>query len=101
MDGVSAVGAIGKSLDISPSGGAGAVKPAGETSFVDAIGKAFTDAMGSVQAGEATAIQGLQGGVPAYKVVDAVMGAQRSLQQMLAIRDKAVSAYQEVSRMQI
>jgi flagellar hook-basal body complex protein FliE len=29
------------------------------------------------------------------------MGAQRTLQQALAIRDKAVSAYQEVARMTI
>lgn len=101
IDGVSAIGAVGKSLELSPTGGAGAAKTVGETGFVDAIGKAFTDAIGSVQAGEAAAIQGLQGGVPAYKVVDAVMGAQRSLQQMLAVRDKAVAAYQEVSRMQI
>ena len=35
------------------------------------------------------------------KVVDAVMGAQRSLQSLLAIRDKAVSAYQEIARMAI
>jgi flagellar hook-basal body complex protein FliE len=54
-----------------------------------------------VQAGEAAAIQGLQGGMEPYKVVDSIMGAQRTLQSMLAIRDKAVSAYQEVSRMAI
>jgi flagellar hook-basal body complex protein FliE len=35
------------------------------------------------------------------KVVDSVMAAQRSLQSVLAIRDKAVSAYQEVARMAI
>ena len=35
------------------------------------------------------------------KVVDGVMAAQRSLQTVLAIRDKAVSAYQEVARMAI
>jgi flagellar hook-basal body complex protein FliE len=29
------------------------------------------------------------------------MSAQRSLQQVLAMRDKAVSAYQEISRMAI
>ena len=29
------------------------------------------------------------------------MGAQRTLQSTLAIRDKAVSAYQEISRMTI
>ena len=31
------------------------------------------------------------------KVVESVMAAQRSLQSVLAIRDKAVSAYQEIA----
>ena len=65
-----------------------------------AVGTAVS-ALGQVQSGEAAAIQGLQGGMPPHKVVDAVMGAQRTLQSMLAIRDKAVAAYQEISRMQI
>jgi flagellar hook-basal body complex protein FliE len=54
-----------------------------------------------LQAGEAVAIQGVQGAVSPMKVVDSVMAAQRSLQTVLAIRDKAVSAYQEVARMAI
>jgi flagellar hook-basal body complex protein FliE len=98
IDGVSAVGAVGKSLDI---GATSATSATEGTSFVDAIGKAFSDSIASVQAGEASAIQGLQGGMEPYKVVDSIMGAQRTLQSMLAIRDKAVSAYQEVSRMAI
>ena len=101
IDGVSAVGAATKSLELTPSGSTGATTATAGTSFVDAIGKAFTDSVASVQAGEAAAIQGLQGGMEPYKVVDSIMGAQRTLQSMLAIRDKAVSAYQEVSRMAI
>jgi flagellar hook-basal body complex protein FliE len=54
-----------------------------------------------MQAGEAAAIQGLQGTMQPFKVVEAIMDAQRTLQQTLAIRDKAVSAYQEISRMAI
>jgi flagellar hook-basal body complex protein FliE len=98
IDGVSAVGAVGKSLDI---GATSATSATEGTSFVDAIGKAFSDSIASVQAGEASAIQGLQGGMEPYKVVDSIMGAQRTLQSMLAIRDKAVTAYQEISRMAI
>lgn len=101
IDGVSAVGAVGKSLELTAPGATGATTATEGTSFVDALGKAFTDAVGSVQTGEAAAIQGLQGGMPPYKVVDTIMGAQRTLQSMLAIRDKAVSAYQEISRMAI
>ena len=35
------------------------------------------------------------------KVVESVMDAQRSLQSVLAIRDKLVSAWQDISRMSI
>jgi flagellar hook-basal body complex protein FliE len=101
IDGISAVGAVGKSLDVGATGAAGATSATEGTSFVDAIGKAFSDSIASVQSGEAAAIQGLQGGMAPYKVVDSIMGAQRTLQSMLAIRDKAVSAYQEISRMAI
>ena len=38
---------------------------------------------------------------PPMKVVESVMAAQRSLQTVLAIRDKAVAAYQEIARMAI
>jgi len=75
--------------------------PAAGTSFEDALGQAVGSAIGTLQSGEAAAIQGIEGAAPPMKVVEAVMGAQRSLQSVLAIRDKVVSAYQEVARMAI
>ena len=65
------------------------------------LGRVVTDGVGAIQAGEAAAIQGVQGALPAFSVVESVMSAQRTRQQALAIRDKAVSAYQEISRMTI
>jgi flagellar hook-basal body complex protein FliE len=59
------------------------------------------DAVGDLKSAEAAAIGGLQGSQPVHKVVESIMQAQRSLQSTLAIRDKAVSAYQEISRMAI
>jgi len=70
-------------------------------SFAQALGQTFDSALASIQGGEAAAIQGLQGALPASKVVEAVTGAQRTLQSALAIRDKAVAAYQEIARMPI
>jgi flagellar hook-basal body complex protein FliE len=35
------------------------------------------------------------------KVVESVMAAQRSLQTVLSIRDKAVAAFQDIARMAI
>ena len=103
IEGVSALGAIGKQLEPGASSGtAGAASTTSSgASFTQALGQVVSDAIGSLQSGEAAAIQGLQGTMAPYKVVEAIMGAQRTLQQTLAIRDKAVSAYQEISRMAI
>jgi len=54
-----------------------------------------------VKAGEAAAISGLRGQMPIQDVVEAVMSAERSLQTALALRDKSVAAWQEISRMSI
>jgi flagellar hook-basal body complex protein FliE len=101
IDGVSAVGSIGKSLDVGATSGTVATSSTQGPSFMDMLGQVVSDGVGSVKAGEAAAIQGLQGAMQPYKVVDAIMGAQRTLSSALAIRDKAVSAYQEISRMAI
>jgi flagellar hook-basal body complex protein FliE len=44
---------------------------------------------------------GLQGKASVQQVAESVMGAERTLQTSLAIRDKAVAAYQQISQMQI
>jgi flagellar hook-basal body complex protein FliE len=101
IDGVSAVGSIGKSLDVGATSGTVATSSTQGPSFMDMLGQVVSDGIGTMQAGESAAIQGLQGAMQPFKVVDAVMGAQRTLSSALAIRDKAVSAYQEISRMAI
>jgi flagellar hook-basal body complex protein FliE len=78
-----------------------AAAPAQGPSFDQALAQVIGSAVDTLQTGEAVAIQGVQGAVSPMKVVDSVMAAQRSLQTVLAIRDKAVSAYQEVARMTI
>jgi flagellar hook-basal body complex protein FliE len=89
----------------SVSAGARSLTPAASSvqgpSFDQALAQVIGSAVNALQTGEAVAIQGIQGAVSPMKVVDSVMAAQRSLQTVLAIRDKAVSAYQEVARMAI
>jgi flagellar hook-basal body complex protein FliE len=46
-------------------------------------------------------MQALRGDVDTRQVADAVMSAQQALQSAVAIRDKIVSAYLDVSRMSI
>jgi len=59
------------------------------------------EAIDSLQAGESAAISGLQGQTSVQHVVESVMSAERSLQTVVAIRDKIVSAYQSISQMAI
>lgn len=68
-------------------------------SFADVLGQLITTGVNTIQAGESAAIQGVTGAAQPFKVVEAVMSAQRTLQEGLSIRDKVVSAYQEIARM--
>jgi flagellar hook-basal body complex protein FliE len=56
---------------------------------------------GVVKQAEALAVGGMQGQVPMQDVVMKVMEAERTFATAMAIRDKAVGAYLEISRMQI
>jgi flagellar hook-basal body complex protein FliE len=55
----------------------------------------------SLRAGEAAAISGVQGTLPLQTVVERMMAAERTLQAAIGVRDKLVSSYLEISRMQI
>ncbi len=81
-----------------PTAAAGAV--AG-SDFSQVLANVATDAIGTVRAGEATAISGIEGKASIQSVVAAVMAAEQTLQAAVSIRDKVVSAYQEISRMAI
>ncbi len=102
IEGISALGAVG-TRELGASQGAVGAAPtsAAAPSFTQTLGQVVNDAIGTMQAGEAASIQGLQGTMQPFKVVEAIMSAQRTLQQTLSIRDKLVSAYQEISRMAI
>ncbi len=82
------------------SGIAGAA-PAAPTDFGSVMAQVATSARDALRGGEATAIAGIQGKATAQQVVEAVMSAEQSLQTVVAIRDKVVSAYLELSRMPI
>ncbi len=72
------------------------------TSFAAALNEAALQTVGSLQKAETASLQALQGGgVQTREVVDAVMNAEQSLQAAIAIRDKIVTAYLEISRMAI
>ena len=99
IESVSGIGAAGQSGAVrSP---AAAAAPAEGPSFEQALAHVIGSAVDTLKTGEAVAIQGVEGAAAPMKVVESVMAAQRSLETVLAIRDKAVSAYQEIARMAI
>ncbi|MGP0058624.1 MAG: flagellar hook-basal body complex protein FliE [Beijerinckiaceae bacterium] len=69
--------------------------------FGSVMAQVTQDAVGKLKSAEAMSISGLQGHASVQQVVETVMDAQSSLQTALAVRDKVVSAYQELSRMAI
>lgn len=88
------------STTTAPVSGVGAGQGVGGD-FSQVLANVATDAIGTVRAGEATAISGIEGKASIQSVVAAVMAAEQTLQAAVSIRDKVVSAYQEISRMAI
>lgn len=84
-----------------PGGAASAPAADGATSFAQALGQAATRTVDTLQNAEQVSIDALKGNADTRQVVDAVMSAQQALQAAVAIRDKIVSAYLDVSRMSI
>jgi flagellar hook-basal body complex protein FliE len=78
-----------------------AAQPTDAPDFASVLSSLASGTASSIKTGEELAIKGLQGQAPVQDVVQAVMKAQTSLQTALAIRDKAVSAYQDLIRMPI
>ncbi|MCJ2036260.1 flagellar hook-basal body complex protein FliE [Methylobacterium sp. J-068] len=71
------------------------------TDFGEVMAQLATGLRTSLRTGEATAISGIQGKATTQQVVEAVMDAEQSLQTAIAVRDKVVAAYLELSRMPI
>lgn len=80
---------------------AAAANAGGLADFSTMLARMSSTAVDSVKAGEAAAISGIQGRVSVQQVVEAVMSAEQTLQTAIAVRDKVVAAYQEISRMAI
>jgi flagellar hook-basal body complex protein FliE len=82
------------------TGGAGVAGGVAQ-SFESALANATGNAVGSLEHAQTVSIKALQGNADTREVVDAVMNAQETLSAAIAIRDKIVAAYLDVSRMSI
>ena len=79
---------------------AAATSAAGD-SFSAVLASFAKDAVGKMKEAEGASIAGIEGKATTQSVVSSVMGAQESLSTALAVRDKAVAAFQDISRMPI
>lgn len=95
------VGSVAKTSEVATSSPAVTQTSQSALGFDGVLEQVAADAIGSLKAGEAASISSIQGKVSAQRVVEAVMSAERTLQMAVAVRDKVVQAYQEVSRMAI
>lgn len=92
---------------LAPSSSAGAATQAAKTvsgageDFSSVMSKMSADTFDSVKKAEQLSVDGLKGNADVQSVVQAVMTAQENLQTALAVRDKAVAAFTEVSHMAI
>lgn len=69
--------------------------------FGAVLGDLFASTAGAIKQAETISVAGIKGQATVQQVVEAVMSAEQSLQSALAVRDKVVGAYLEISRMQI
>lgn len=102
IDALSGIRSIGGTSSL---GGIGRAAPAAASAAGGDFSQVFADvssnAVGALKTGEATAISGIDGKASVQQVVQAIMSAEETLQAAIAVRDKIVAAYQEVTRMAI
>ena len=69
--------------------------------FAAVLGDMISGVNHNLQNAEAMSIKGIKGEANVQEVVHSLMSAEQSLKMAVAVRDKIVSAYLDISRMQI
>ena len=88
-------------VSAAPAGKAASQVAAPQADFKATLQHIAMQTVNDIKAADAAAIAGIDRRMDTRKVVDAVMAAEHSLQTAIAVRDKVVSAYLDISRMQI
>ncbi len=83
------------------SGGVGSIGDSANGSFSDMLSGFMDESIGTLKKGEAASISAAKGQADLTDVVGAVQNAMRTLETVTAVRDKVVSAYQDILRMPI
>jgi flagellar hook-basal body complex protein FliE len=101
----SAYANVAKSMGLTQPGGAtdataGAASGSGG-GFADMVRDQLSQAIDTQHQGEQASMQAVAGKADLTQLVTAVTNAEVTLQTVVAVRDKVVSAYQEILRMPI
>lgn len=70
-------------------------------SFADVLVARGEEVVQSLNKAETTSIAGIKGDATAYEVATTVMDAQQQLRMTVAVRDRIVQSYLDITRMQI
>jgi flagellar hook-basal body complex protein FliE len=97
IDPNAAVGAYAKNMGI------GAQRTAGDdgVNFSDFLQGKIRDSVASMKEGETLSAKAVTGEADMTDVVQAVTAAELTLQTVIAVRDRLVSAYQDIMRLPI
>ncbi len=101
IEGIGSIAGITGMGSLPAATGTGGPSAATGRDFAEALKAAAGEAVQTLQKSEMTAIAGIEGKADIQTVVDQVMAAERTLSATMAIRNKLVAAWQEISRMQI
>jgi len=91
--------AYGKSSNIGKIGISGGDDDG--VSFSDFLKKTTSDSIKTLKAGEVMSAKAVTGEADLTDVVAAVTAAELTLQTVVAVRDRLISAYQEIMRMPV
>lgn len=72
-----------------------------ETSFGTFLDRQVTEAVQTLQKSESVSAAAIAGKASAQEVVRSVLAAEMTVQTVVAIRDRMVSAYQDIMRMAV
>ncbi|TCU18856.1 flagellar hook-basal body complex protein FliE [Rhizobium sullae] len=72
-----------------------------DQSFSAILGSMATQAVDTMKGAESMSFAGIKGTATTREVVDSMLQAEQTLQTAIAIRDKVVSAFLEVTKMQM
>jgi flagellar hook-basal body complex protein FliE len=95
LSSVTSIGGVGSAGSVAKAAAPGA------GDFSKVLADVASSTVDALKAGESAAIAGIHGQAPVQQVVETVMNAEQALQTAVAVRDKLLSAYQEITRMAI